>query len=240
MKKIIIAFGLLFLTAATVLAQKQIYDANAVKVDVKGFHAIHVSSAFNVYITQGNEEAVAVSASEISHRDYIKVEVENGVLKIHYDKKRFLNGLGGDKTKLKAYISVKNIDKLTAIGACDVYMEEGIKADELDLNLSGASDLKGKLEVKKLNVIINGASDLDVRGNVSQLNIKASGASVFKGFELVTEICNVTASGASSIQITVNKEISAQASGASNIKYKGEGVTREIKSSGASSISKKS
>ena len=108
------------------------------------------------------------------------------------------------------------------------------------MNLSGASDLKGKLDVKKLDVDISGASDLSVSGTVSKLNIEASGASDFKGYDLVTETCNVTASGASSIQITVNKELSAQASGASDVRYKGDGVIREIKSSGASSVSKKS
>ena len=168
------------------------------------------------------------------------MEVENGVLKIYYDKKGFLKGLTGDKMKLKAYISFKDIDKLTVSGACDVFLEGGIKANALELNLSGASDLKGKLDVKKLDVDISGASDLSVSGTVSKLNIEASGASDFKGYDLVTETCNVTASGASSIQITVNKELSAQASGASDVRYKGDGVIRDIKSSGASSVRRKS
>ena len=221
-------------------AQKTIHDPDAVQVDVKSFHAINVSSSFDVYISQGNDEAVAVSASDEKYRENIMVEVENGVLKIYYDKKGFLKGFSGDKMKLKAYISFKDIDKLTVSGACDVLLEGGIKANELKLNLSGASDLKGKLDVKKLDVDISGASDVNVSGSVSQLKIEASGASDFKGYDLVAEKCNVTASGASSIQITVNKELSAQASGASDVNYKGDGVIREIKSTGASSVSKKS
>jgi len=38
----------------------------------------------------------------------------------------------------------------------------------------------------------------------------------------------------------VNKELSARASGASDIHYKGDGLIREIKTSGASNISKRS
>lgn len=240
MKKIIFSFLVMLLAAFGVNAQKTIHDPNAVQVDVKNFHAINVSSSFNVYISQGNDEAVAVSASDEKYRDNIIVEVENGVLKIYYDKKGFLKGFSGDKMKLKAYISFKDIDKLTVSGACDVFLEGGIKVDGLKLNLSGASDLKGKLDVKKLDVDISGASDVNVSGSVSQLNIEASGASDFKGYDLVTEKCNASASGASSIQITVNKELSAQASGASDVRYKGDGVIRELKSTGASSISKKS
>ena len=49
---------------------------------------------------------------------------------------------------------------------------------------------------------------------------------------------NASASGASDIKITVNKELSAHASGASDVRYKGNGVIRDLKSSGSSSVSK--
>jgi hypothetical protein len=68
--------------------------------------------------------------------------------------------------------------------------------------------------------------------------VEASGASDFKGFDLITEMCNVKASGASDIKITVNKELSAQASGASDVRYKGERIIRDLKTSRSSSVSK--
>ena len=240
MKKIIFSLLVLSFAASAVNAQKTFNDPDAVKVDVKSFHAINVSNAFNVYISQGNEDAVAVSASDEKFRENIKVEVEKGVLKIYYEKKGFLKGMSCNKMKLTAYISFKDIEMLTVSGACDVFLEGGIKADQFTIKMSGASDLKGKLDVKKLDVDISGASDVKVSGSASQLKIEASGASDFKGYDLATDFCNVTVSGASSIEITVNKELSAHASGASDIYYKGEGIIREIKSTGASSVSKKS
>jgi hypothetical protein len=81
---------------------------------------------------------------------------------------------------------------------------------------------------------------MNVSGTAMQLTIDASGASDFRGFELSTDYCDAKASGASDINITVNKELSAHASGASDVQYKGGGVIKEIKSSGASSVSKKS
>jgi hypothetical protein len=77
-------------------------------------------------------------------------------------------------------------------------------------------------------------------GSVGQLNVEASGASDFKGFDLAVDFCTAKASGASDIKITVNKELSAEASGASDVRYKGSGLIRDIKTSGASSISKRS
>jgi Putative auto-transporter adhesin, head GIN domain len=234
MKKIVFLLSGL-LTVGLLFAQ-QVNDPNAVVREAKNFHGINVSSAFDVYIDQSNEEAVAVSASETKYRDRIKVEVKNGILYVGFDSKG-MNWSSGKK-KLKAYISFKQIDKLSISGACDVFITGTIKADALSINQSGASDLKGKLDVNKLSVDISGASDILISGNATQLNVEASGASDFKGYDLLTDICNVKASGASDIKITVNKELSAQASGASDVKYKGKGVIKEMRSSGSSSVSK--
>ncbi|MEI9808131.1 MAG: head GIN domain-containing protein [Bacteroidota bacterium] len=159
-----------------------------------------------------------------------------GVLEIGWDSKG-MKWTKGNK-KLKAYISFKAIDKLRVSGACDVSIVGELKADDLLVDLSGASDLKGKIDAKKLSFDMSGASDSKITGTAVSLNIDASGASSFKGFDFSTDYCNVSASGASDIKITVNKELSATASGASDIDYKGAGVVRDVKTSGASSISR--
>jgi len=235
MKKIsAIVLGLVLCSG---ISAQQVNDPNAEVREAKNYHGISLSSAFDVYLTQSNDEAVAVSASETRYRERIKVEVKDGILHIRYESDGKWNT--GNK-KLKAYISFKQIDKLTVSGACDVFISGILKADDLTINQSGASDLKGKLDVKKLTVDLSGASDMNVTGLASQLNLETSGASDFKGFDLVTDFCTARASGASDIRITVNKELSAHANGASDVQYKGEGVIRDLKTSGASSVSHKS
>ena len=64
MKQII--FSLLLFFSISVLAQENINiaDANAVKRSITGsFTAISVTDGIDLYLTQGNEESVAVSAS---------------------------------------------------------------------------------------------------------------------------------------------------------------------------------
>ncbi|HSF46574.1 MAG TPA: DUF2807 domain-containing protein, partial [Chitinophagaceae bacterium] len=56
------------------------------------------------------------------------------------------------------------------------------------------------------------------------------------GFDLNTDICNAVASGSSDVSVTVMKELYVKASGASDVKYKGTGTVREVKTSGASSV----
>ena len=232
---------ILMLMSPVLFAQKTINDPNAESRNLSGFHAIRISNAFDVYISQGNEDAVAISASKPEYKAKIITKVENGVLIIRFDDdKKFWKGWNGDKQKLTAYISVKKLDKLNVSGACDVFLEGGISAEELDIDLSGASDLKGKIDAKKLSFDISGASDATISGNAAELKVDVSGASDFKGFDLVTNDCTAGASGASSVNITVNKELSAHASGASSVRYKGEGLIRDIKTSGSSNVSRKS
>jgi len=239
MKRIISTVAVLLFVTASFAQNQVISDANAQKRSIGSFHAIKVSHAIDLFLSQGNEEAVAVSAKTDEYRDRIKTEVENGVLKIWYDEDgKFWKNTGNKH--LKAYVSFKTLDKLTASGASDVVMNGTLKGDALSMNMSGASDFKGSIGVRSLDVDLSGASDATIDGKVEDLVVEASGASEFKGYDLETENCKAHASGASDIKITVNKELNAQASGASGVYYKGNGVIRDLKSSGASSISKKS
>lgn len=223
------------LTISSIKAQ-QIFDQNAERRSAENFHGINVSNAFDVYINQGNEEGVAVSAADVTIRGKIMVEVKEGILYIRFDSKGL--NLGNSKKNLKAYISIKQLDKLTISGACDVYLTNTIIADKLVLNQSGASDLKGDINVKNLEARISGASDVTLSGDATQLSVIAEGASNFKGFDLATDICDAKASGASDIQVTIKRELSAQAKGASDIRYKGNPDIKGVNVSGSSAVKK--
>lgn len=98
--------------------------------------------------------------------------------------------------------------------------------------------MKGTLDVEKLDIVLSGASDMNVSGKASRIKMELSGASDFKGFDFKTDVCDVDASGASDVKVTVNKELNAKASGASDVKFKGDGEVKTKKTSGAASVSK--
>lgn len=239
MKKVLSVFLLISLAFAG-FSQQSYNDANAQPRSLTGsFHAIKVSNAIDVYLSQGSEEAIAVSAVSDEVRNKIKTVVENGVLKIYYENERNWWKQSGSK-KMRAYVSFKQLDNITASGASDVIVNGTLQSNELEFHFSGASDFKGMVSANELKVDMSGASDVTVLGGkVTSLKIVASGASDFKGYEMVADNCSATASGASSIKITVNNELNANASGASDIHYKGNGKIRDLKSSGASTVSRK-
>jgi hypothetical protein len=235
MKKL---FSLVCLLCAVVFshAQKVINDPNVQVRTVSGsFHGVSVSGGIDLFLSQG-DEAVAVSAEKTEHRDRIKTEIVNGVLKIWYDSKSGININFGDAKRLRAYVSYKTLKSLDASGGSDVTVDGTIKSNELRLDLSGGSDFKGKVEVENLKVNQSGGSDITISGRASTLSVDASGGSDFSGYELVTEICDLEASGGSDIEITANKELSAQASGASDIHYRGKPNVKKAQASGASEV----
>lgn len=236
MKKVLIIS--LVLLCSTISFAQQVNDANAEKRNVSGYHAIQVSGGIDLYLSQG-DESVAVSASEIKHRDRIKTEVKDGVLKIwyEYDKEQHVRIDWGNR-KMKAYVSYKKLDKIGGSGGSDILVYGTIKEPVLSLNLSGGSDFNGKVETADLKIDASGGSDVTISGSTNKLDIDASGGSDFRGYELLTDICNLQASGGSDVYVTINKELTADASGGSDVFYKGNGLIRDLKSSGSSSIKK--
>lgn len=264
MQKIILSVCLLLLVAGTkAVAQNVVYDANAQVRQVGHFTKIRVSSAISLYLSQGKQEAVAVSANDDKYTERIRTEVKDGTLKIYVEDGAWNNWSWGNRN-LKAYVTIADIEGLDVSGASTVKVSDGLSVNDFDLQVSGASTLKIQGGINsnsggKMNVEINGASNMttalkagdikfnlsgasqaNIEGSTAALSLEVSGASDFRGFGLQAESCRVEASGASSVNITVNKKLDAQASGASSVGYKGDAVITNLDVSGASNVKKRS
>jgi len=237
MKKYCLSIVLLII-AVSVGAQKTIVnDRNAEIRTVNGnFENIEISGGIDLYLSQYNSTSIAVSAAADQYKEHIKTIVENNTLKIYYDgPKQWSSG----NKQLKVYVSFNNLARLKASGGCDIVVAGKIEVNSLQVLLSGACNFKGAVKIANLSMELTGASDIRISGTANEVSIQTSGASDVKGYDLVTEICNAKASGASDINITVNKELNASASGASDIFYRGNAELKGNSSNGASSVVKK-
>ncbi len=239
MKKAIFLAAIFLATLApSIRAQNVVVDANAEVRSTGSFSAIELSGAIDLYLSQGTEEAVAVSASSDEIRSRIHTEVKGNKLHIYFDGKG-LNWKNWGNHKMKAYVTFRKLTRIESSGACNIKTTDPIRGEELTIELSGASDFTGELSLNKLKLNSSGASNMRLSGTVVTTIIDASGACVVRGYDLKTDNCKIDASGASNIYITVNKELNAEASGGSNISYKGTGVIRDISSSGGASIKRR-
>lgn len=239
MKKQVL-FVCMMVSTLLAMAQEKVVvnDKNAQQRSTGSFTEISVSGGIDLYLSPDEHEVVVVSASDPKYRDRIVTRVNGNRLEIFFDNKGMTRW--PDRMNLKAYVSFRTLQKLKASGASDVYVNGVIKSPSLELHMSGASDFNGAVMADELRIHQSGSSDSRISGKADRVTIDVSGASDVKAYDLTVNYCNVEASGASDIQITVNKELNARASGSSDVQYRGEGLIRDIKTSGASSVSRKS
>ncbi len=217
--------------------QTVINDANAQVRNVTAFSGLKVSGGIDVYLSQGDDYSLAVSASEDKYRDNIRTEVKNGVLDIWYDNDHL--GKNSGNKKLRVYLSFKTLESIDGSGACGFIINGMLTSNSILVKLSGASDIKGAVKLTNISLDLSGASTVTLNGSAENMKLDASGASDIKNYDLQVENCVAKLSGASDVRLKISGSIVANASGASTLYYEGDPDRKEVSTSGASSISQR-
>ena len=231
-----------------------IYDENVQVRKLSNFTSIRVSNAIELFISQSDKTEVAVSAKSEEYRNRIITEVNGGTLIIRMADNKWWKW-GNEDYRVKAYVSVKDLYAITASGATNIKIVNGLSSEKLKISLEGASDLKGDIKAGTLMADLSGASSLkgtlqanalsvkgsgacafEVSGSGDDLILDVSGASSVKMYDYLVKGASVDASGASSVKINVSGILKLHATGASSIDYKGAAAIKDMQSSGASSV----
>jgi len=236
-----LVLAMLLMGFAMVKAQdKVIKDANAREVKVSGFEGVEVSGGIDLYLTQGNEEKVALSAKDPADLDKIEAVVEGDILKIRYkkDKSWWSNQWNTMGRHYRAYVSAKTLKSLGLAGSGNIYVTGMIKSDRFSLEISGSGNFEGAVQANKIEVDQSGSSNVRITGAAQEGSFSTSGSGNVMGYDMAVDNCEIDISGSGNIQITANKEISASTSGSGNVSYKGSAQVRSVSSSGSGRIRK--
>ncbi len=238
MKKLFLSLFTLITVVAFAQEKTVVTDANAEKRTLNGsFTAITISDGIDLILTQGNEESVAVSASEQKYMERFKTVVENGTLKIYFDNSA-VNWALNEKRKLKAYVSFKTLDKLNASGGANVKLQGTATLEDLQMKFTSGTVFEGNITAKDLTVEQSSGSSINISGNASKINVEVSSGSFFKGYDLAVDFCDAKAISGGGVRITINKELSAKANSGGGVRYKGDAVIKEIDVTSGGSVKK--
>lgn len=198
------------------------------------FNSVDVSGAINVYVKQDSAQQTIKVETDDNLQEYIDIHEDNGVL---YISQRDNYSLDPSK-KIKVYVSATYFKRFNISGASNIYSENKLVSSEtLDIDMSGASEIKLDVKAPRINADITGASSVMISGETKDFNVEGSGASDIKSFDLMTENTTLDISGACSAEVFASVKLDVEASGASGIKYKGNAaVNQDV--SGASSVKK--
>ena len=103
---------------------------------------------------------------------------------------------------------------------------------------SGASIKGSDVQFNKLEVKQSSGALIDLSGSAEALNVDGSNGSQFNGYDLKTTTCYADVSSGADVKVSVAKELSAKASSGGSIRYKGDGLIRDIHVSSGGSVKK--
>jgi hypothetical protein len=219
MKKIFLFATAMCMIAFNGFAQKEVIESNIQKRNIGAFYRIESSAGIEVVLTKGGKEELGVVVGDQSYINEVRTVVSNGTLKISREGDwKFWNTW--KNWKVKVYVSYVNLESI------DVSSGSTVRGEGLDLN--------------KLAVDLNSGAVVELEGRVGTLQIDASSGASFRSYGLKASKCIADVSSGAGIQVTVEKEINADASSGGYIRYKGEGLIRNIDVSSGGSVKKQS
>ena len=219
MKKRWISLMVAVLSLSAVSAQKVVYDDNVQKRNISAFHAIETSSGIEVIINKGDREELAVSVGNNAYLDEVSTVVENGILKVSRKGDwKFWNKW--KDWKVKVYVSYKNLNAISAN--------------------SGGSVQGSDISLEKLTARLNSGGSINLSGTVISLDVDGSSGAMFHGYSLSATNCKAEASSGAGVQVNVSKEISAKANSGGFVRFKGDGVIRDINVNSGGSVKRQS
>ena len=200
--------------------------------------SLEVGYLYEVYVTEGNSNKVTVIYEE-DYEKHLTVKYRKDESKLSLElndiPKKFKRG---NQPHISVYLEMNDIASISLSGAGKATFKGTYKTDRLDLDLSGATSLRGlQINGNNMEADCSGAASLELTGNFSQgVDIDLSGAAKidYKGN---SDTLESDISGASDLYCNGHFETAKiTCSGASNAELEGKAMTAEYECSGASSI----
>lgn len=200
--------------------------------DVCDFTGVDVGHAFIVDIRQSETYSVAIIVDD-NLADYIRVVKQGQLLKI---------GFAGDHSynykSPRLTIGMPRLSHLSLSGATNVTASGFKSFNNLRINLSGASSLRGRIDSGDTTITASGASLVSLDGVGTRLTIDGSGASQAKLGNYVVTDASVTVSGGGRAEVNVVGKLDVHLTGGSHLSYSGSPTLGQVSTSGGSSLTR--
>jgi hypothetical protein len=134
---------------------------------------------------------------------------------------------------------MKDIKSVRTTSAGDVIGECPVNSERLELSASSAGDIKLEVHAKTINIDISSSGDMTLTGETDLLRADLSSAGDLNAYDLKSREADISVSSAGDADIYVSERITARASSAGDINYKGDPKYVDVHSSSAGGIHKR-
>lgn len=230
MKKIIPFVIVMMITATSSFAQA------TREFQLKNFDKISMGSAFHIEIRPGAYKVI--TSGDQDDLDELEGFVSGSTLKLKFKNDKNWSWGYKNRKRINVVILLPQLKGIDLSGATTTTIEGFKNVEVFDFEVSGASKINASFTAKRVNLDISGASTINLSGGAEQMGGEISGATTFRAGDFVVKEVRLDISGASSAKLNVTKNLKADASGASSIRYTGNPENVNTDTSGASSIRK--
>jgi hypothetical protein len=201
---------------------------------ITAFKDLRISSSVTVYLSQGDIKPVKVEGDE-NLLPYIEVVQDGDELVIRSREGYNLEG----SSELKVYVSAPEFHSIRLSGAGDIIADNKISnREELELDLSGAGNIKMEVDAPKITANISGVGSMYLRGQTKDVDFDISGAGSAHCYDLLSENTKIGISGVGSADVYASVKLDAHVSGAGSVHYKGSATEVNQQVSGVGSVNK--
>ncbi len=198
------------------------------------YDGIKCAGSFDYILVSGNEGNIKIEGEE-NLLEYIVTEVKGNNLIVKV--KDHVNLKTSMRKTIKITIPFKDISKVSLSGSGDLWNDDIITCENLNVSLAGSGDVTIKANTTYIKGSIAGSGDLTFKGNTNELEAKVAGSGDFHGLELQSKNTYVSVAGSGDAEVTTTESIKARVSGSGDIVYKGHPKKEDTKVAGSGSIS---
>lgn len=199
---------------------------------VPAFNRLRIEGVFDVHLRQGHREALQIEAREgmLSH---ITSQTHDGTLELGMSRHLRMR-----KTRIKVYITVRDLEKLTIGGVASVQSDAPLQLGQLDLEQHSVGTTQISLRCDRLTARITGVGALQLTGSGRQVDMHNTGVGAIRAAGFEAEVLRVENTGVGDVEVNARREISIHSSGVGNVRYKGLAAVKEMHSSGVGRVRK--
>jgi len=184
-------------------------------VSLEDIQSFDLAIDANVTLIIGDEQQIEIRAQQ-NIIDNIKRKVKSGKWVIEYDK----NVISNDPVEI--IIIVPEIRGISISGSGEVYSDDYIESDKIDLSIPGSGVIDLFINANFTESSISGSGDIFLLGNSLKQLVNISGSGNYFAFNLESNTCEVNISGSGNCEVFVNDYLSVNISGSGNVYYIGE------------------
>jgi len=209
-------------------------NGNLVKQDreIGHFTAISAGTGLDVYVVQGDKEAVTVETDE-NLQDNIITEVRGNKLVVKIEDR-----IRRAKAK-SVYITLIDVNEISISSGCDFETKSTLKVKELDIEVSSGAGAKLDIHADKLSCSSSSGSGTDLWGTANYFYAKASSGSHLDARELTAKICKAKASSGARVKVNASEEIDASASSGGSVSYYGNPTKVDVNTSSGGGVNRR-